>query len=1266
MKNKKRLNWLILAGFSPIAIAPIMVASQCDNKKKSDINNDNDKDKDKNKKAEELKKLKQAAESLNAALDKQQEVINSLKEKIQWLKLWNDDYPKRIDNLKLAWSQAQPSITEAREQVDLLKEKFNKLVDEYKNIKADLSNPKLTELNNKVNSNINEAKTAIDKFESNLTGATKLFDNPDFYNYPNKGLQEAISAYDKIVSLSDTLTQQVTQLKALQNDTLAQIEQKQSQLDKLSTSVNKLAEQIQNQISVNNQLFTWYQQSYLVIPSDNTIYNLYQIANSDNSDLSSSIKKLNEEIDKLSKQHEESKDDDNKNNSGTGNDGKDNTNNPTPNPQPEPKPNPVTPGDKPINPNPQPTPQPEPNPQPEPKPNPQPEPKPNPQPTPQPEPNPQPEPKPVNPNPGTVTPDPKPSKPVDGDKDNDKNVTNTDAEATLLEAAKKANLFHLNTSTFDKFSRIVNPNATTAVNSSFNYGTVPLVRKADSEITKQDLKDMFNYIIGSNDIREYDFGSRKINTNLIAYAYSEWFYENWKYFPYYSVSNVNLKFEISSDRKYALKVYRPLFALDWQGQSTYKESFNKFIKGGLELIKPGMKDYDKAFVLWKYTSSYLEYVLKDVLTPIEKAVLIQTGVCANYAHLYSLLLNVVGVIAMPIVTGQGYIDPSYHGESHEVVYIKLQLPGNDHPMWYLSDATWAKDSRLQYQKTPIAYSPQNGVSYHEFLLPIGKSYNEPLNQSQFSNDEFFSLPWTDFFNKENDNVKYAVGPYEFKIDEENRKVLSPVFKQGYMYNYILERAAGDILDNRSAYQFYNGSFYALRSVKRTDGLYKTLVKQDLASDIPTEVDWYDVIDNSTAVSEIQASMSNGQIDRTNNLFGSYKDKFIFVGNNFISRYNNTKKVFYLVQNDNKEKFIRIEVPNGQKQYITNFYANDEGIFYSLNFDTNYHKLPMTEEQKRFYETTINKEQIKQDFITFTKLQQVDINSFPIGLLAGQISIENKTTFNNLVEYCLKNIDTIDLNLAKDLITKLAEQYKGAITKIEDLMFWGNQNTIINIPKASFDKHGIIMSPIIYQNLEQIAHPKNSIVYVSIMGSDQEEGHYTELAKNVPIMNLKITSDLIKDNAKFIKLRYYYNQNDTKYYETKPIFLNFETEDYDNQMKIYLNGTYQTSNYGNKPNWDTNDVTLQLQGFEKNNSFYELYFISKDKKITKLKLDSDTLSLGKITDQNAGLYFITRRIDMNNKSYKQYSNFFYALSAQDIYNPTTNALFSELLKLAKTL
>ncbi|MFV8483826.1 hypothetical protein [Mycoplasma sp. Z473B] len=107
------------------------------------------------------------------------------------------------------------------------------------------------------------------------------------------------------------------------------------------------------------------------------------------------------------------------------------------------------------------------------------------------------------------------------------------------------------------------------------------------------------------------------------------------------------------------------------------------------------------------------------------------------------------------------------------------------------------------------------------------------------------------------------------------------------------------------------------------------------------------------------------------------------------------------------------------------------------------------------------------------------------------------------------------------------------------------------------------------------------------------------------------------------------------------------------------------NYSNKLGWEKSPVTLQLINYKKDPN-YELYFISKNKEIKKLSTDQNQLVLGTINQDNAGLYFFVKKQIINDKEYKQYSNFFYALSSSDIYDPAANALFIELLKIAKNL
>ncbi|MFV8470613.1 hypothetical protein ACNQ1N_00095 [Mycoplasma sp. HF11B] len=1143
MKNKRYINWLIITSFSPLSLAPILVASKCNNK--SDES--------------EVEQLKKEIADLKNQLSNSKNHLEAKIEEINKLSLQNQEANNQVIKLRKNQEQNLNKIQELHLKVNELEEENNKLNKQLQNLNDDHEQlvVQKAELEEKIKNLQNELtllKNLITELEVKLGKET---DSNEELVLQIKQNQEKISELNKN---ANTLNQQLQDLEAQLTHKDSEIEKQKKEIDALNDNINKLQTSIKQIKEQNNKLSVDLQAAKATILANEKKINEL---NNSNVELKTKNQALEKEIAKLKEDL---------NNNSNSNDSE-------------------------IN-----------------------------------------------------------KKPIA--------ELSTDEEK-LLQDALKVNLFSLNNSTYSSISKINNPADLTKGEAGFNYGTVPLVHKTDEQITKSDLKDMFNYIASSNNIYDYSFGDRKINTNIIAEAYSEWFYENWKYFPYYSLSNVSLKFEVSDNNTYATKIYRPLIAFDWQGQSTYYESFKNFIKNGLALIKPGMQDYDKAFVLWQYTSSYLQYVLKDVLIRIEKAVLTQSGVCANYAHLYSLLLNLAGVTAMPIITGQGIVDPTYHGETHQVAYIKLRLPGTQEAMWYLSDATWAKDATLKYQKTPLAYSPQNGISYHEFLLPIGKSFDKPLNQSQFSNGEFFSLPWPELFNKEDDNVKYVVGDYEFKIDEENKTVLSPVFKQGYMYNYILERAAGDISDSRSAYQFNNGKFYALRSVKRTDGIHKTFIKQDLNSNTPEVVDWYELIDDAVAIAQIQASMSNGQIDRTNNLLSSYKDKFILVGNNYVSNKQKVNKCFYVVLNSDSSKWIKIEVPDAEKEYITNFYANDEGIFYSLNFSNQYHKLVMNSEQKNFYQTTVSKHQKQQDLINYAKLKQVEINSYLIGALPGQINIKDVKQFNNLVEYCIKNIEIIDLSVAKNLIDKLVSEYKKT-NNIQKLMLSSSQNEIINRPKAQFQEYGLSISNLMFQNLEEIAHPKFSLLYVTVLGSETKDGSYSEIMKNIPADALYLRSEDITPNIKFLKFRYSYEKDSTDFYETKPIFLNLNAQSSDSNMSIMLLNTYQYSNYTNKMDWANQPVTMELVNFELNNPDYEMYFISKEKKVTKLNVKDKQISLGTINQTNAGIYFTVKKVRFKGVEYKQYSNYFFALTKTDINDPQINELFLQMQEIAKQI
>ncbi|TPR54052.1 transglutaminase-like domain-containing protein [Metamycoplasma neophronis] len=805
------------------------------------------------------------------------------------------------------------------------------------------------------------------------------------------------------------------------------------------------------------------------------------------------------------------------------------------------------------------------------------------------------------------------------------------------------------------------------------WGNVPLAIKEDNLITKEDLKIMLTKIIGSSKPIEYDFGHRKIDSNLMADAYSEWFYETWKYYPYFSVSNVAMTFDIKTenDKVFVAKIYRPLFAYDWIGNSTHKDSFNDFLSNAFVLIKPNMNDYDKAFVLWRYVMYYLEYNLRDVLIAPEKAIEVYKGVCATFAHLYSLLLNLVNIKAMPMITGQGNEDITLNNETHEVAYLYLQLPGSNKKMWYLSDPTYSRNvDIIKYQKNQLAYTANNDVAYTQFLAPVSKNYREPLINVQFHGRKFFDLPWTNFFNEENDNKEYLVSDNFFSFDKTNNNLINHTFKTGFMYDYILQKNKGVLMDRRSSAQYVDGKWYFIQTLKNDkEEISKNLIRQDMASHNYENVDWYEWIDSQDNINEIMLSMSSSSLPRAYNLLGSYKNKMIFIGNNIVSKNKDYVKFFYITQKVNNQiEFIKIDIPNSAKKYVTNFEVKTDGIYYSFDYEKEYHKLEMSETEMKFYQTSVKKEDLNQDYINDWHLKQANINSYLSVNNNGNILINSKNNFNKLIDYSIKNIAYIDVNFVNQLINKI---YDGLIQKTTDIAFILESkitDEIINIPNYNFEKHGYSLGKLFYENLSQLSTAKNSIFYVDVLTSDDNKNFQTVMS-NIPWDSLRLNNKIITAPLTYIKLRYKLNKDSKEFIEEKTFLFNTDTDQYNDNISLYATinyQPYQISNYINTQNWYEEPVTLNINlGINQNGvSNVKLIHINKSGLIKELSYENNEINLGKINSDNAGIYFIKKTMVLKNKIYNLYSNFFFGLEKEDINKLSSTKLFAKLIEKAK--
>ncbi|TPI01538.1 transglutaminase-like domain-containing protein [Mycoplasma struthionis] len=351
----------------------------------------------------------------------------------------------------------------------------------------------------------------------------------------------------------------------------------------------------------------------------------------------------------------------------------------------------------------------------------------------------------------------------------------------------------------------------------FDYGDAPLIKKKTKNLTEDDLVDMFDFIIGSQLSKNFNFGKREISPDLMASAYTKWITKNWIKFPYFSLAHTTIYFILNEDKTAVKTIWSPKYASSWWTFNSWQESYVNFVSGALSKIKEGMTDYEKAYAIWLYVSEFFKYDSNKLLSALDRDIFEQRAVCAVYAAIYGYLLNLVGIEALVNLTGT-----SINSETHEVVYVKLQLPGQEKDKWYLSDATWAfslgNKGELANDLSTIDFNGQ--INFSEFLSPIGKDPDNWIVETQFGYSQFWKLPWKEF---RTDNWYYG----DTKSNPDNKN---------FIFGYVINKEKW--LTKRSRYEYYKKDWYTL--IQNPDNSGKKLYKRPFYSSSEEVISLHDV------------------------------------------------------------------------------------------------------------------------------------------------------------------------------------------------------------------------------------------------------------------------------------------------------------------------------------------------------------------------------------------------------------------------------------------
>ncbi|QZE12067.1 hypothetical protein [Mycoplasma sp. Ms02] len=782
----------------------------------------------------------------------------------------------------------------------------------------------------------------------------------------------------------------------------------------------------------------------------------------------------------------------------------------------------------------------------------------------------------------------------------------------------------------------------------FNYGNAPLIKKKTIFLTEDDLVDMFDFIIANQLAEDFNFGQREIPSNLMANAYAKWINNNWVKFPYFSLANWTISFIQNSAKTVVTGMQSPKYAHSWNSFNKQRDSYNNFVHGALTKIKEGMTDYEKAFSLWLYVAEFFKYDLARGISTVEKDVFDQITVCAVYATVYGYLLNLVGLEALVNVTGI-----SSNSEIHEVVYLKLQVPGEDKPKWYLSDATWA--FTLWAKKTlanDISTIDKNNLVFSEFLSPIGQSPEKGIIDVQFSSSEFWKLPWDNFKN----------GEWEYG----ETKAISADKK--FFYGYTISK--DNWLDNRSRYEYYKGEWYTL--IKESQGnlqLYKRPFhswREDIIS--LRNVYLNELFSNDTSLVDGIRTF-NGQP-----MLASSHKNLIFIG------HKNGENAYFAAINMEDKSVIKIDVPNSADIEIHRFYVKDQTLYYTTSSDTETPiTVPLSNEQKMFL---FEKKTVSKFDLDMLALElQNRVNLFVVGDDVGMIKYSKKVEFFNYLDQ-LKNLsDSEDIKTKyKELNDKFNELLSTINKTNKKILFNTTLPEVVSLTSSQIDTYGynfegiegvVRFSDLVFRN--------NSMRY-DLLYSKTKDGEYSNIISNVERDDLRLKGESTSRSG-FYKIKAYLAGAQDNFSETDILEIKVSDQD---RSKVLNSGLREEQNW-RYVNLDSRGELikngLRLEAFVGTEKWAsvstDLYFLSY-KTGLKQKLQSFSnitnsqeilYTIDTVTEDNAGIYYVkvNRTDNTTNELYSDYLKHYYVLGEEQydkMFEENSNDRYQELLKLIK--
>ncbi|MFV8479648.1 hypothetical protein ACNQ2L_01470 [Mycoplasma sp. T193] len=827
---------------------------------------------------------------------------------------------------------------------------------------------------------------------------------------------------------------------------------------------------------------------------------------------------------------------------------------------------------------------------------------------------------------------------------------------------------------------------------NYNWGDVPLPKVPDNQITQEMLVDMFDKMIG-NQVVNFTLGDRLITTDTWNNAFLEWQFTKKTNYPYFTVDSNQLGFLYKNkEGTFVSDGYFPntpeyINQTIWYVHSgtfkyTYMEAFRTpgkvqqavfdFMREGMNQIKEGMSEWDKAFALWKYVKMW--FVYKSVAR-LDLAIQQHTGVCRDMASSYAILLQMAGIKAFAWPTGKAKDLPQdEESGAHMVTWIKLPVNDKNQPdpnsktyKWFDSDITY--DSQKAYYLYPLSH--YKGDWGNVITSPSTSQFVPNVSQIMISYtyNNLYGLPYNSLYLND-----------EVMLNSERDYLASTTIMGG--------KANGGSTAISPNYVYNNGKWYGFSySPRRWSSEGKQLpatgfiTEQTFNEAEGTKVNWDIQQTYGAQMLEAISRSYKALLDTpafSVNLY-SYKDSIA------IPIYDKNNGYSILIYNV-KTKEHTLSLIGNKDKVLYNFNIQNDQVYVTWTDNTDIEtKLEDSKLQKWFANQP---KYNKQDLINHLAYYKFTIGGYTIGTNVYQISEQNRKNFlDKLNEIYLKVNDDLSYDEINELIIELDNNYKNNLldpsyANAKTIVITRNLNEFDSISPELFNSYGYKIDISAINGKSQILIGNLSLranVYYSKNKLNPGDKGWNKIISNKTIDALKITKDIVSDPHGYYYVEIYNEIFPTDTINSEVLYLecNPTSPTFDTLSKITVNGNSQNSNYNANNDLWYETTSLEYSFIWTLSSSYpinaKIHFIDfatkKDTVIQEFnntelsRLTKWNKALGPADSNNSGIYYVEYTITNNannQETFKVISKLAFVFTREN-WNTITMKELNDLIK-----